>query len=472
MAEIVIAGGGIVGLSTAMLLAKDGHQVTILERDATAPPEDPTEAWEGWERQGVNQFRMLHFFMPRFRMLAERDLPELLAAWDAAGGLRGNPLQSAPAELTGGFRPGDEVHEALTGRRPVFESAAAKVAAETDGVTIRRGVAVAGLLTGPSAMHGVPHVTGVRTDAGDDIAADLVVDMTGRRSPLPKWLDAIGARPPVEELEDSGFLYYGRHFRSADGSVPFAFGPLLQPYGSVSLLTLPADNGTWGIGVITSAKDAAVRKLKDKDVWTRVVASYPLIAHWLDGEPIDDDVAVMAKIEDRYRRFAVDGAPCATGVVAVADSWSCTNPSLGRGMSIGLTHAVAMRDLLRATPLDDPAAFALAFDQMTETEMQPWYRATNHFDRHRLAEIDAAVEGRPYEGDEQWHVAKALEAASMRDPELLRVSLATAGLTQPPDEVFAAPGLVERIMELGADWREAQPPGPNRAQLLTIIAGD
>ena len=30
--------------------------------------------------------------------------------------------------------------------------------------------------------------------------------MTGRRSPLPRWLAAIGARPPGDELDDCGFI--------------------------------------------------------------------------------------------------------------------------------------------------------------------------------------------------------------------------------------------------------------------------
>ena len=50
-------------------------------------------------------------------------------------------------------------------------------------------------------------------------------------------------RKGEEELEDVGFVYYGRHFRSADGTTPPIIGPLLQAYGTVSVLTLPADNG-------------------------------------------------------------------------------------------------------------------------------------------------------------------------------------------------------------------------------------
>ena len=45
----------------------------------------------------------------------------------------------------------------------------------------------------------------------------------------------------------------------------------------------------------------------------------------------------------------MEGRPVATGLVAVGDSWACTNPSIGRGASIGLLHAVALRDVLRET---------------------------------------------------------------------------------------------------------------------------
>jgi hypothetical protein len=65
-------------------------------------------------------------------------------------------------------------------------------------VEVRRGVAIAGLTAGPSARTGIPHVTGVRTKDGEVVTADLVVDMTGRRSALPGWLEGVGARRPDE----------------------------------------------------------------------------------------------------------------------------------------------------------------------------------------------------------------------------------------------------------------------------------
>ncbi len=467
MSEIVVIGGGIAGLSSAMLLARDGHHVTLLERDP-APPPEPTEAWAEWERRGVNQFRLPHYFLARFREVAERELPDLLSALDAAGALRINSIELAPAEFTGGRRDGDERFAQITGRRPVVEATFARLAAEEPGVEIRRGVAVRGLAAAEPTNGDVPHVVGVVTDTGERIDADLVVDAGGRRSALPDWLEAIGARRPVEEADDCGFVYYGRHFRSADGTLPPMFGPPLQPYDSVTWLTLPADNGTWSVTLIASAKDAVMRRARDVDTWERIVRAYPLIAHWVDAEPITG-VDVIAKIEDRVRHFTVDGEPVATGVAAVGDSWACTNPSVGRGASFALLHAVCLRDVLRAVGTEDSDALARKWNEATETELGPWVSDTLDFDRHRLAEVDAQIAGVPYETDDPaWKLGSALRAGAAGDPDLLRAYVSVASVLARGVDVFAQPGILDKVLALG---EPEPPPGPTREELLAIVGG-
>ena len=154
--------------------------------------------------------------------------------------------------------------------------------------------------TGPT--RGAPHVTGVVTDDGEHLRADLVIDAGGRRSALPALLADIGAPVPVDEQADSGYVYYGRHFRSTDGTLPQHMGPPLQHYVSVTLLTLPADSGFWSVVVTASANDKALRRAQDVDVWERIVRSYPLVAHWIDAEPVTG-MDVMARIVDRVRRY-------------------------------------------------------------------------------------------------------------------------------------------------------------------------
>lgn len=472
MARIVVAGAGVVALGTAMLLAGDGHQVTVLERDPEGPPADPLDAWERWERPGVNQFRLAHAFLGGFREVLDTELPGAAKALEDAGALRLNLIRSVlPAQMTGGWRDGDERYEWLTGRRVLVETVLAAAAESTPGLEIRRGTAVAGLTCGASALAGVPHVTGVRTKAGEAIAADLVVDMTGRRSALPGWLEDIGARRPDEELEESGFVYFGRHFRSADGSLPPLFGPPQIPWGTISSLTLPADNGTWSVTVVISSKDTVLRSLREADRWEAVVRSLPLVAHWLDGTPIDDGVQVMARLEDRYRGFVVDGVPVATGVVAVADSWACSNPANGRGASIGLRHAVVLRDQLRAVDPGDPAAFAAAFHAATAQDVEPWYRATFVTDQHRLGEVEAGIRGAAYDPpDPGYQLEKALDAAAGQDPDCTRANLDIGLVLRTPGEVFAQPGLRDKTLELGSGWRDAPPFGPTREQLLALAS--
>ena len=472
MADVVIVGAGVVGLGTAMLLAKDGHLVTVLERDPAPPPDGFDDAWESWERRGVNQFRLPHAFLGRYRAIVDAELPQVSEAVESAGGLRANPLLAIPEELRGPERPEDHDLEMLTGRRPVVEMAMAAVAEGTPGVTVRRGVAVEGLLTGPEAREGTPHIVGVRTGTGGDLHADLVVDMSGRRSPLPRWLTDAGLPPVHEEIEDSGFTYYGRHYRSADGSEPFALGPALQPLGTISSLTLAADNKTWSVVITTSAKDKELHGLREVDRFEKVVRSLPLVAHWLDGEPIEDRVVSITKIEDRWRSLLVDGQPVVTGLVAVGDAWACSNPSFGRGASIGMLHGLVLRDTLRETENEDPFALVSTFHTATTDAVAPWFFWTRFEDRHRLAEIDSLIAGRHYEpADRRWELEQALANAVMKDPDLLRAFFRAAFVLDPLDEALAAPGVSERVMELGADWRDEPVPAPPREELVAIANG-
>jgi 2-polyprenyl-6-methoxyphenol hydroxylase-like FAD-dependent oxidoreductase len=469
MAEIIVVGAGVVGLGTALLLAEDGHQVTVLERDPSLPPASPDEAWAVWERRGVTQFRLGHYFLSRYRSIIDSELPQVAKAIEAAGGLRHNPILEVPEEIRGPERPDDQDFELLTGRRPVVESALVSAAAATPGLSIRRGVTVEGVVTGPSTRAGVPHVTGVRTDSKEEIQADLVVDMTGRRSPLPRWLEGAGIRPPGEELEDSGFMYYGRHFRSADGSLPFSFGPGVQNLGTISSLTLPADNGTWSVLLIASAKDKALFGLRDVERWDRLVRSLPLVAHWLDAEPLDEGVKTIAKLEDRIRSLVIGGEPVVTGVVAAGDAWACSNPSVGRGASIGMMHGVLLRQRLRDVGLDDAYEFVSAFHQSTADDVEPWFTWTRFGDRHRLAEIEAGISGEEYRpADPAFEIERALSSAVTKDPDCLRIFARAALVVEPLDKALSVPGTEEKIMELGASWREDPVAAPARDELVAL----
>ena len=254
-AEVVVVGGGVVGLSTGLLLARDGHRVRLLERDPAPPPPPGADAWKSWKRRGVYQFRLLHGFLPRFRELLDAELPDVTPALEAGGALRFNRIHCLPEAVTGGWRPGDERFDAVTGRRPMVEATLARLVAEQPGIEVLRGAAVRGVLCGDRRHAAAPHVTGVLLDDGSERRGDLVVDASGRRTQVPTLLAAIGAAVPQEAREDIGNIYYSRHFRSSDGSIPDMPASLLQHYESISILTAPGDNGTWGVVIFTSSRD-------------------------------------------------------------------------------------------------------------------------------------------------------------------------------------------------------------------------
>ena len=204
--------------------------------------------------------------------------------------------------------------------------------------TIQRGVRVTDLVAGPAAAPGTPHVAGIRTGRGDVLEADLVVDATGRQSCSSEVARGSWCQTSRGIRADSGFAYYTRYFT---GTQPPRRGPTLTPLGSISLLTLPGDNDTWSVTIFTAQGDQPLKTLRHDDKWTNVVRACPLQAHWLDGEPITGVIA-MSGIVDRYRRFVVDESPVATGFVAVADGWACTNPSAGRGLTVGFLHAAVL----------------------------------------------------------------------------------------------------------------------------------
>lgn len=467
---MLVLGGGICGLATAMLLARDGHSVRVVERDPEEPPATVEDAWRSWDRRGVAQFRQTHNLHPRVRALLETELPDLREGLVRHGAYRMNMISGLPPMITDRDpRPGDDRFLTDTARRSTAEFTFADAAREEPRVSIERGGKVTGVLTGPSVVDGVPHVVGATTAEGREIRADLVVDAMGRRSRIGSWLAAVGGRPPYEEAEDCGFTYYTVYFA---GSPPPLLGPVVTEFGTISFITLPADNGVWAITVWCASGDRPLKALRDLEAFRRVVALSPVQAPWLDGRAITDVLAMSGTV-DRYRRFVVDGRPVATGLVAVADAWACTNPSAGRGIALGLAHAVRLRDAVRESG-GDPVRLAHAFHEITETELTPWYTSQIRNDRRRFQTMDALRQDRPPPPpgtDEYSRHERLFWQAMPFDPDLYRAAMEIISALTLPRDIYARPGVLDRAEAvLGQLPVDAPPvPGASRADLLAAL---
>lgn len=442
--RIVVIGGSAGGLFSSLLLARAGHEVVVIEQDDLRAAPDVDGAAAVAHRPSAPQIVQPHMAMAQCRELLRTELPDVYAGLLAAG-VEDAPLSTKmpPTLADRSPRPGDEQLAGLMTRRSTIDWVLRRAAEAQPGVTFRYGERVLGLTARPSRP---PHVTGVRT-ATATIRADVTVDASGRRSPIDRWLDAVGASPAATWFAECGLAYYGRHYRiRGDAALP---GPPTSRW----LATLDdrtvgiwgADNGTVQLAVAPLASDRRFRGLTDAARFTAVARSVPLGAAWLDGLDPITEVFPMAGIHNTLRRLVVAGRPVVTGLHAVGDSVCTTNPTFGRGLSLALTNAVDLRDTLTAFA-DDPAGQAVRMDDLVGEHVAPFYDDQAKVDAARLAHLRHHVDGtplppRPAAADHRVDFP-TLRAASTVDPTAFRGFWALMGMVRRPEEIYTDPDIV------------------------------
>jgi 2-polyprenyl-6-methoxyphenol hydroxylase-like FAD-dependent oxidoreductase len=465
--RIIVVGGGIAGLGTALTCARDGHQVTVLERDDTPMPPDPDAAF-AWQRTGAPQVRHSHAFLARLRNLLRDRAPDVLDALFAAGASEIEFTANLPETLTDrSYREGDEELVALACRRTTFEWVLRRLVLAEPGVELGHGNAARVLDAQPDP---VPKVVGV-----DGRPADLVVDARGPRSSSAEWLDAIGATPVAEELHESGIVYFSRFYRVTEGrQAPPYVGPTAADLGYLKYAIFLGDNRTFSITYAVESHDEELRRaLATVDGFETVARSLVAIEPWrADGvaEPIND-VHVMAGLRNRYRPLvATDGTPLVHGFAAVGDASLCTNPLYGRGCSLAFVHAFGLADALREHGTDSDA-FARGFAAFTERELVPWFRSAVLQDNEARAmhEELAADDPRAFI---QAVFRDGLLPAMRTSPIVFRAFLRWFNLLATPDALMADPDIVAEVLAAYED-RENRPGspvlGPDRDGMLVEL---
>lgn len=430
--HVVVVGAGVAGLTTALLLARDGHRVTLVERDRL-PGDDVLVGGDVEQllRSGTPQARHSHAFLGRARHVLAAELPHVLDALHAAGATDYQVLDDLPDTIDDRTpRPGDDDLVLLACRRTTFEAVLRRAVRQTSVVDVRDGTAVDGLITAAHAPGDsdsgsdgdgdgdgptVPTVRGLRLQGphGEEtLSADLVVLAGGPRSPVPEWLAAVGVHV-AETDQDSGIVYLSRFFRSrpaasagerqrrdrpgsADASAGTdgrqgGLGLLAADLGYLKCAVFRGDNDTFSVTFAPRSSDDALRAaLRHPDGFQRACAQFGAIAPWVGpdaAEPLSD-VAVMARLGNRQRQFLDDaGRPVVHGLHAVGDAHTATNPLYGRGCAMAVLHATLLAHALRHHPTD-PDARARAYEAATAAEISPWYELSVAQDRfnQRLAD--------------------------------------------------------------------------------------
>jgi len=493
LAHAVVIGGGIAGLAITHALVRDGWRVTVLERDATPLPGTSVEAFERWNRKGAPQLLHSHAFLARLRNGLRDRAPELLARLLVSGAYEIRITDALPATLEDQApRPGDEDLVLLGCRRTTFEWVLHCAAREQAAVTWRDGTTVLGLDAERGAAGGPPRVLGalLREASGreEHVRADLVIDASGRRSAILRWLEALGVVAPAQESEECGIFYASRFYRLRPGaSEPRREGPIGADLGYMKFAIFNGDSRIFSITLAASPEDAPLRSVLHPAPFEAAARAIPAIRPWLDpgrSEPITG-VHGMAKLRNRRRRFVRDGEPLALGLHVIGDAAICTNPLYGRGCTLAFVHAWLLADALRAHA-GDARACALALDEGTRREIVPWYKAARTQDRE--ARLVAVAQRRGESGAADLAAAsgqamdpKAFLRSLLRDgllPALrtdatvLRAFLRNFNLLETPDSLLANGDVMRRVLEA---WRErdhrapGEPLGPPREEMVRLL---
>lgn len=425
----IVVGGSIGGLLAARVLAEHYARVTVVERDVL--PEGPAP------RRGVPQGRHAHGLLARGREALEELFPgltdELMArgvpARDLQSGFRwvngGHLLHPAPSGLIG-----------LGVSRPLLESAVRARVRALPHVTFLETTDATGL----AATADGGRVTGLRVldrerDGGEQVLdADLVVDVTGRASRAPQWLEQIGCPAPTVEQVHIGLAYASRSYRrDPDGPDGAAVaGTAAVPRGGV---LIAQEDDRWIVSFGGILGDAPPL---DDAGYADFAATLPSpVIHEVirDAQPLSDPVRFRFPASTRRRYERLGRFP--EGFCVFGDAISSFDPVYGQGMTVAALQALALRGCLA----DGGATLARRFFPAAARIVDgPWdisvggdlrFPAVVGHRSVRVRSVNAYLE--------------RLHEAAEHDPRVGRAFLRVVNLVDPPQSLLR-PSVVARVL--------------------------
>ncbi|HEY2272304.1 MAG TPA: FAD-dependent monooxygenase [Jatrophihabitantaceae bacterium] len=458
----VVIGASMAGLTAAAALASQFEQVLVLERDEL--PESAAH------RRGVPQSKHAHGLQPGGVKALEDLFPGLVGELTDAGVPVGD--LGADGSWTIGGSTLSRVELGLPGvgvTRPYLEHAVRTRVRALPNVELRDHVEVRGLLADdPTRVVGIDLANADGTT--ERLAADLVVDATGKVSKLPAWLSALGYEAPAEEAVHCKMAYLSRRWRLADSAAASelvtVITPAEQPHFGVMIRQ---EDGTH-IVTLGGLLDSAPARTEDD--YLDFAGALPLqrIADALVGATAVTELQPSHFPASRRRRYDKIAAFPA-GLLAIGDAIASFNPMYGQGMTVAALEAVALRDMLVRGPLDARKFFGAAH----RIEDVAWKISTGGDLRYD------GVEGKRTPDMKLMNrYLDRLSRAARSDAVLARQFLRVAGFIDRP-ETFFRPSIVWRVIRGGSRAAAPQPSpagsaagssGAQAPQINTAIASN
>jgi 2-polyprenyl-6-methoxyphenol hydroxylase-like FAD-dependent oxidoreductase len=338
--QAVVIGASMAGLCAARVLADRFAHVVVLDRDVLA--DDPTP------RRLVPQDRHPHLLLTAGARLLDEWFPGLTTELYAAGAVELDLCADFLWHQAGGTqrRPSS----GLVGpsmSRPLLETTVRARVSATPNVDIRGGVHVGGLVLDDEAQR----VVGVQIDEREKIAADLVVDATGRSARSVDWLAAHGYPAPAKTIVEVDTRYVSRVLRRDDSPARDwkAAAVIGDPETKRLAMLLPVEGDRWILSIAglngevpPTDHDEAVEYARrfDSPIIAELIARGQTI-----GEPVTHRfLANQRRHVERLRRYPLCW-------VLLGDAVCSFDPIYGQGMTSAAQQADALgRALDRHSP--------------------------------------------------------------------------------------------------------------------------
>ncbi len=434
------------GSVAALLFARSGWTVTVVDPElGTIADADPEHVAL---RPGAPHTVQAHGFMSRTLHELGTRLPDVKAALVDAGAPLVPLGDFLPPHLYDGGRAGDDELTTLRIRRVTLDRVLAGAVATEPGIT-RLTQRATGLVVDTGAP---PTIRGLGLSDGSVVAAEVVLDAGGRRSPVSEWLAEIGAAPLVRH-DPSAARYYTRHFTIRPGATP----PLnrgfseVHDFPSLTQLLFLGDNGTAMLAQAVHDEDPVLKALRFPAAFDATVAGNEALAAWWDVLEATSDVFCLGAFDNRLRSLVADGGPLVLGLFQVGDALAMTNPTRGRGISMGLSAVGRLHDLLTTRSLSGADA-ATAYADWVADVLAVYYRETAAVDEALARRLRAGLVGEavPLNApavelpDDHPFTAADLDRAASVDPDLIRVLLRATMLMDDDRQVASTP-VAERV---------------------------
>ncbi|NUS54951.1 MAG: FAD-dependent monooxygenase [Streptomycetaceae bacterium] len=358
----VVVGAGIAGLSAARVLADRFAEVTIVDRDAL--PDD------GSPRRGVPQGKHSHVLLVAGQKALGEIFPGLHDELVGAGAVvfdSGSDLHLY--RLGASWNPVETGLPFVSLSRPLLEFTLRRLVTALPNVTVLAATAVSSL----SAADG--NVTGVVLDDGRTLAADLVVDATGRGSRSDRWLEALGFPVPDTEEVKVTVGYVSRLYRRTPGDLPVqaAFVQPTPPAEKRIGAALLVEDDQWLVSVggwhgdYPSADEEGFRKHAESlpdQIFAELIAT---------AKPLTEPVAFQ--FPSNRRRLFDQLTTVPGGFVSLGDAVCSFNPLYGQGMTVAAQEALALGTTIDEYATLTPAAVQAFYQKAAGITFIPWQSA-------------------------------------------------------------------------------------------------